>query len=273
MFTKISAIFLAIVSGIPMIGCGKPASTDSMVEKVEKSDSLPTEVKLLVRAIADDDSVGFANMVSYPLQRPYPLRDIDGADQMKSYYKELVDDSLRNVITQAEPKRWSKYGWRGWTLDDGRYIWVDEGVYDVQYLSQKEIKMIDSLIREEILSIEPSIREGWKPILCLHNDSNGNVYRVDGRAKKNKNKGKHYRMAVYGANSDLRGLPAQLLDGDKEDDGSAGTVIYRFIVKPGEEILIEPESPETGNPVLIEHNDSVIPLKKAYWHELVRSHQ
>ena len=80
--------------------------------------------------------------------------------------------------------------------------------------------MIDSLIREEILSIEPSIREGWKPILCLHNDSNGNVYRVDGRAKKNKNKGKHYRMAVYGANSDLRGLPAQLLDGDKEDDGS-----------------------------------------------------
>ena len=128
-----------------------------MVEKVEKSDSLPTEVKLLVRAIADDDSVGFANMVSYPLQRPYPLRDIDGADQMKSYYKELVDDSLRNVITQAEPKRWSKYGWRGWTLDDGRYIWVDEGVYDVQYLSQKEIKMIDSLIREEILSIEAGI--------------------------------------------------------------------------------------------------------------------
>ena len=102
--------------------------------------------------------------------------------------------------------------------------------------------MIDSLIREEILSIEPSIREGWKPILCLHNDSNGNVYRVDGRAKKTKN-------------------------------GTAGTVIYRFIVKPGEEILIEPESPETGTPVLIEHNDSVIPLKKAYWHELVRSHQ
>lgn len=274
MLTKISAIFLAVISGIPMAGCGKSASSsESMVEEVENSDTLPVGVKLLVRAVADNDSIGFARLVSYPLQRPYPLHDIDGADQMKSYYKEMVDDSLRNVIVSAEPGRWKEYGWRGWSLDDGRYIWVDDGVYDVQYLSQKEIKMLDSLTNEEVLSIEPSIREGWIPVLCLRDDGNGNIYRVDSRSKERHHRhgGKHYRMAVYGPKNDLRGLPEQLLDGEMENEGSASTVIYRFIVRPGEELVIEPESPETGNPVMIGHNDSIVPLRRAYWHELVNS--
>ena len=264
---------MAIVAGIPLAGCGNSSSSESRVDAVENSDSLPTTVKLLVRAVADNDSAGFAELVTYPIQRPYPLHDIDSKDQMKSYYKEMIDDSLRNVIVKAGPERWKEYGWRGWSLDDGQYIWVDEGVYDVQYLSQREIKMLDSLTNEEVRSIEPSIREGWFPVLCLRNDGNGKVYRVDSnsRERRHHKEGKHYRMAVYGPANDLRGLPAQLLDGELENEGSANTVIYRFVVRPGEEVLLEPESPETGSPVLIEHNDSVVPLRRAYWHELVNT--
>lgn len=129
---------MALISGTLLVGCRHTQAGRTAVEAVEQSDSLPVAVKKLVRAIADNDSDGFAHMVSYPLQRPYPLRDIENADQMKAYYKNMVDDSLRNAVTHAGPDRWSEYGWRGWSLDDGRYIWVDDQVYDVQYLSYKE---------------------------------------------------------------------------------------------------------------------------------------
>lgn len=273
MFTKVSAILMAMITGALLTGCGNRSSSESNVEEVENCDSLPTTIKLLVRAVADNDSIGFARLVTYPIQRPYPLHDIDSAGQMKSYYKEMVDDSLRDIIVKAAPRRWKEYGWRGWSLDDGQYIWIDEGIYDVRYISQKEIKKLDSLTDEEIRSIEPSIREGWFPVLCLRNDGNGNIYRVDSnfRGHNHHKEGKHYRMAVYGPANDLRGLPAQLLEGVLENGGSANTVIYRFVVRPGEELLLEPESPETGSPVLIEHNDSVVPLRRAYWHELVNT--
>lgn len=253
-----------------MSGCNKSTASDhSNVIAVEQSDSIPDNVKKLVRAVADNDTDAFANMVNYPLQRPYPLHDIDNVEQMKSRYNEIVDDSLRNVIAGAEPSKWNEYGWRGWSLKDGQYIWVDDGIYDVQYVSQLEYKKIDSLINIEVQSIEPSIREGWLPVLCLRDSGKGNVYRIDKARKENKHHKRPYRMAVYHPKTNLRGIPSEMFDGDKDEEGSANTIIYRFAVRPGEDVLIEPESPETGMPVLIRSNDSVINLERVYWHELV----
>lgn len=273
----ITTILFSFTLSSVLPGCVRSSSAgngDTAVEAVEKSDSIPEPVKKLVRAVADNDSAGFAALVSYPLQRPYPLRDIDDAEQMKVYYHELVDDSLRNAITKSGPEKWSEYGWRGWSLEDGRYIWVDDNVYDVQYISQKELKAMDSLSREEVASMAPSLRPGWRPTLCLRDDARGTVYRIDKRTRENRKKGgHHYRLAIYIPGSDLREIPSQLLEGLMENEGTAGTIIYRFHDDAGAETLIEPDAPETATPILILPNDSAIELTRAYWHELVRPSQ
>lgn len=273
--TKIITIttLLSFAFTVPLAGCGRGSkgdARDKAVVAVEACDSIPSPVKKLVRAVADNDSDGFAALVSYPLQRPYPLRDIRDADEMKKYYRELVDDSLRKVITTSGPEKWSEYGWRGWTLDDGRYIWVDDDVYDVQYISQKELKAIDSLSRREVETMAPSLRQGWLPTLCLRDDTHGTVYRIDKRTRHDRGQGgHHYRLAVYGPGSDLREIPAQLLEGLMENEGTAGTVIYRFHDRSGAETIIEPDAPDTPSPILVTPSDSTIELTRAYWHELV----
>lgn len=256
-------------------GCGRKTETPSdkqgdMVEAVQQSDTVPESVKQFVQALADNDSDKFAELVSYPLQRPYPLRDIKDADEMKAYYREIVDDSLRRVVTHAEPKRWNSNGWRGWTLDDGRFVWIDETLYDVQYISQKERKLIDSLTNEEIKSIDPSIREGWKPVMCMLNSNNGAIYRVDARTDTAiSTDPDNYRLVVYESRSNLRGHPKRLLKGIMENEGTAGTTVFKFNRGDGSQVILEPDAPDTASPVLFVSEDSTITLERTYWHELV----
>lgn len=277
MYIKTSTILLVITFLLLGGGCSSKPDTDadenSAVKAVMQSDSVPESVKKFVKAVADNDEEAVSEMVSYPLQRPYPLRDIPDAKEMRRHYKEIIDDSIRNIVTQAGPERWKEYGWRGWSLDDGKYIWVDENVYDLKYISKKERALIDSLTNEEINTIEPSIRDGWKPVMCMINTKNGHIYRVDSRINTDEDDPDHYRLLVYDSQGDLRGLPEKLLDGTKEEEGTIGNISYKFNTQEGQEIVIEPDAPETGNPTLFEPNDSTTELQRAYWHELVHKHK
>lgn len=265
--------FLAISS---LLGCGNKsrqdavASTPDAVEAIEKCDSIPEAVKRLVRAVAEDDSSSFAKLVSYPLQRPYPLHDITNEEEMTAYYRQLVDDSLRNVIIKSGPEKWSEYGWRGWSLDDGSYIWVDENIYDVNYISHLEHQNLDSLNKMEIESIAPSIRKGWRPIMCLTDDEVGRVYRVDIQTEGNTSDSHHYRLAVYNPGAKLKGLPSRLLEGVMESEGSIGAISYRFHDKgSGKDYILSPESAEAMEPSLTLPDGKSVTLSRAYWHELV----
>lgn len=282
MYIKITTLFLAVIGGTLLPGCRKPQSVPTAVETILADDTIPSPVKQLVRAVADNDPERFAKLVSYPLARPYPLADIETEEEMKAYYPNLVDDSLRQSITHSGPSHWEKFGWRGWSLDDGRYVWVDDNVYAVNYVSGRERQMLDSLRNVEIASLPAGIRSGWQPVLCLRNPSDGTVYRIDARQHTGDGNeentgapssdfhgdGHHYRLAVYPPHSDLRGMPGQLLDGTLEIEGSAATATYRFHAREGRDIELEPDSPDAG-PTITGPGDTVATLTRAYWHNLV----
>lgn len=289
-----------IASGTILCSCGGKTTASSASDSTVVNDSLPVDVTDIVKAVAADDSVSFSSHVNYPLERPYPLRDIQNETEMKAYYPVLVDDSLRNVLAKSSSSEWSEAGWRGWTVKDGQYLWIDGDVYEVNYISSREKNLKDSLVKREKASLHQNLRSGWMPEWVMEDVTEGTVYRIDadstsvaGSNAKDGGAGS-YRLAVYQKGGDLRRLPERLLRGKRKIEGSVGNVFYYFSeapIKEGNdsvEYVIEVYSAETGGPrlyhrekkkdlakhnirktgkVSVESKDTMIDheLKKVYW--------
>lgn len=274
MHIRITSLILAIAGGMVAASCARGAhSSNSALNDLVKSDSIPASVKSAAKAIADNDSVAFAALVSYPLERPYPLRDIENAEQMRGYYKTMVDDSLRNVVTQSGPDKWSEYGWRGWSIDDGRYIWIDDdAIYDVEYISAAERDRLNDYARHEIASLPENMRRGWTPVICLKDKESNTVYRIDAAEPKDRDSepdATRYRLSVYNQGANLKGKPSAIYYGVEEQGGSAINRVYSFGATPGNEILIETDCPDSESPLLIMPDGTDRSLEKAYWRELL----
>lgn len=269
--TYFTALLAVLIS--PACSSNTKRNTDSNYSQIMSSDSIPQVIKEIVTAINENDPELFAKEISYPLQRPYPLKDIQDMEQMKAYYTVVVDDSLRHVILSSKPDDWEQYGWRGYSLKDGSYLWVDDAIYSITYVSQKEKNMIDSLTLVELNSLPEDVTKGgWIPVLTLLSEENGQVYRIDKCTSTSDQDNPEYHLSVYDFNSDpknLLKLPALMLNGKLQSEGSAVVESYVFHDKNGKEYIITPDDPEEGMPVIINPDGSQKVLKKAYWYELI----
>ncbi len=266
-FINILVVALAIM---PLAGCGKGKSDSADISAIENSDSVPVGVKKFVKVVADGDEKEFAAIVSYPLSRPYPLKDIRNPREMEKYYKVMVDDSLKKVVTHSGPKRWGNRGWRGWGLEDGKYVWIDDSVYEVPYMSVREKALRDSLSAADIRSIEKSLRKGWQPALCLKGED-GSVYRIDvGPAKRGESV---YRLAIYSPEADLAAIPSSLLTGYRDMEGTASVTVYYFKGDDALQVVYVADISGDSTPQL-EFNypdgrQSYLPVKPVYWLDLI----
>lgn len=236
------------------------------------NDTVPEIVRNIVTTVYDNDSVGFSGLISYPLLRPYPLKDIKNAEEMTAYYNILVDDSLRNVILNSRPDEWQKFGWRGYSLHDGEYLWADEKIYSVNYLSGREREMADSLIRIEKSSLPKSLGEGWEPGLTLLSEGDGKIFRIDINRNENLKDRPKYRLSVYGEKGikNLKGMPDEIIYGYMASEGSANIISYIFQDNSGREYIIFPDDPSTGTPTIELPDGTETGLAKTYWHELIQ---
>lgn len=237
------------------------------ISEIEGCDSIPRSIKQLVKAVTDNDSVSFASLVSYPLERPYPLRNIESPEEMTRYYSTIVDDSLRHIITSSRPDDWMEFGWRGWSLKREGLVWVDDDLYAIDYLSAREKVMLDSLTAREMASLGQDLAKGWKPEMCLKAISDSAVYRID--SGNDSNGTPRYRLLIYPAGSDLKAMPAYTMVGYRDTEGTAGTRIYYFTDTEGRAVRFSPDSPDGSTP-WIEFPDSISDVTPAYWLDLVK---
>lgn len=253
-----------ICSAVLFDGCSHRASASG-----DGVDFATENIEILRTAVADYDSVTFSAIVSYPLRRPYPLRDIDNADDMQCYFSTLVDDSLRTVITGSRLTDWNEFGWRGWTLADGQYIWVDEAVYDIPYISKKERILYDEMVNREMASLIPSLRNGWVPVGCMVSSDNKWIYRIDSSAVD----GTLYRLAVYSGGNITDKTPVAIYTGSLDIEGTADVEIYTFSDNTGTRVIYIPDNPDNSPAELLIQspidtlNINVIP---AYWLDYVK---
>lgn len=245
---------------------GKPASTKAPVTPTA-GDTLPVEVVSLCQAIVTGDSTAFASLVQYPLERPYPLHDINDASSMRHYYSTMVDDSLRHAVA-SDTMHWHKYGWRGWAPSDGEYLWIDSLVYAVNYLSPREKSMIDSLTRAELASLPHDMQGHWHPERCYAGGSL--VYRIDRDTVTSARA--HYRLSIFHVPLRHGQRPELIASGFKNREGSAGNETYVFSSGTTEYIIVPYPDGDNMTPVIIDsnHRDSVIPITPTYWLEQIK---
>ncbi len=260
-------------------------------DKDEDRPAPPAETEALRKAFASGDAMQVAHLTRYPIERPYPLQDIADSAQMVAYFPIMVDDSLRKVMANTTASDWEETGWRGWTVGEGQYLWVDEGLYSINYISHAERALRDRLATEEIQSLSPEMRKGWSPAFCLIGTDDGTLYRVDRNVRDDRAMAAEarkesvadlpdqnpadeeftYRLAVYPMGRDLSETPEQILVGHLESEGSAMSRIYTFRDSIGDEAeYIADRMSEDDVPVIsFRHNGKTVdrPVRKAYWRD------
>lgn len=220
MNTKVKILILLPLS-FSLLSCNSKKEK----EKIARPD-LPQEVRPIAEAIENESPEQFAASVTYPIERPYPLHNVNDSAEMVSYYKEMVDAPLKKAVKEQPDSAWQQEGWRGWTLDNGAYFWIDAGkIYEVTYLSAKENRMLDSLQHEEISTLQVSLQKDWRPVACITDSISGTIFRIDTR---DGTEPPVYRLAGYTAETDLSGEPSLILYGTLELEGSMGNRYYRF---------------------------------------------
>ncbi|MDE7160277.1 MAG: hypothetical protein K2O24_05485 [Muribaculaceae bacterium] len=262
--------------------------------KTEKDDDRPkppADTEALRQAFASGDAMQVAHLSRYPIERPYPLQDIKDSAQMVAYFPIMVDDSLRRVMSGITPADWEDSGWRGWTFGDGSYLWVDEGLYSINYISHAERALRDRLAMEEIQSLAPEMRKGWTPAFCLIGTDDGTLYRVDKNVRDRgaqaaeaaegtmadlpdqdmADEERTYRLAVYPVGRNLSDMPEQVLIGRMSSEGTALSRVYNFRDSIGDEAeYIADAMSEDDVPVItFRHKGKDVdrPVRKAYWRD------
>lgn len=254
-----------------LTGCSH--TSDSRKTAIEDSDSIPENVKSIVRAVTDDDSVEFSRMVSYPLQRPYPLRDINNAEEMKKYYHTMVDDSLKQVLCKSRPEHWDQYGWRGWSVKSGEYVWIDSLLYDVPYLSKTEVENLANTRIQEINTLPEDLRGNWVPVAALRGDD-GRIMRIDAKAGMERTSDGCMRLLVYKDVNRLHNRPDEELSGQMSLEGSALNEEYIFADQKGNRVIWYAEQTEDlPISVTFEKPDgraSEVNVERVYWLDVIQ---
>ena len=225
---KKKTIILPLIAGITIsifgTGCDRNKKRDLS--------SLPEDVRPVAEAIIEDSPQKFASSVSYPIERPYPLRNIKDSAEMVKYYPTIVDKKLKKAVEEAPDSLWQESGWRGWTLGNGSYFYIDSGkIYSMDYVSDEENVMLDSLRHEEISTLEPSMQIGWTPVLCIVDTVSDAIFRIDSQDDTNP---PIYRLSAYADTTDLSSEPNWVLYGHLDLEGSMGNRFYEFTDSVGE---------------------------------------
>ena len=181
-------------------------------------------IEKVVHAFKSGDVERIASLVSYPLERPYPLPPIDGPKDFRARYKQVFDDALIERIAHSNPsKDWSDMGWRGIMFGDG-VMWLDDAgrITAVNNSSTAGKRALAKAIRAQKRTLNPSLRHFTKPVLDWETKS----YRIridevaDGV----------YRYAAWKRGQSTQAKPSLVLGkGALTWDGNGGNHHFTFL--------------------------------------------
>jgi hypothetical protein len=192
---------------------------------------LPKKYQLMVSKLIEDirldNKSAVADLISYPLNREYPIPSVKSKQEFIRRYTDIIDVNFKQLIIKSKPaKDWSDMGWRGIMLNDGK-LWLNENgkVIAINYQSSVEKVLLDKLILADKKSIHSSISRYSKPIYVL--ETSKFRIRIDDLGNAN------FRYSSWSKTKSMSDKPDLIiLNGKMDYDGSGGN--QNFIFENGE---------------------------------------
>ena len=231
-------IILLVLGGFILTQCAGGNNTSNLPDEaidywegdsVAGDPALSEQLKDVMMTIVYKDKERFASLMSYPIQRPYPLHNIKDSASLMNYFDTLVDDSLINILKNTKLSDWSEAGWQGFTFDDGKYFWFDGGIVGWNYISAKENQLLYSQIQKEWATLPESLKgEDWTVYDCLIPEEGPyQVIRLD--CRPNYDEEDQYRLSFYKKGATLvQSEPDIVMLGRCDIQESGETQIFSF---------------------------------------------
>lgn len=197
---------------------------------IEEPDEMESEetLNLLSKSIAQRDAKTFSALCQYPIIRPYPLKDIEDAEQMQDYFDIIFDDSTCNSFKGVSADNWVEIGYSGYCFNHGQ-LWVSDKLYAINFLSEKEYSILQDRIAMDIESLHPALRfENMAPEICFKSAELNSIFRIDTDLQTDS-----MRLAAF-PDGDLKGYASFIAKGIIDIGGSGGITSYDFTLPDGD---------------------------------------
>ncbi len=221
---------IAIALGIYIICSAlstKHTNSEASVADQVESDGYEVSIQNFLEQTKRGDANGVAKLVRYPLNRQYPLKNINNEQEFVARYDELFDRAIIDSLIE-NPDRWQTMGWRGIMYNNGE-IWFD---YDgtltaINWETELAAELLRKGIAREYEMVHPDVSSSVKlPVLAFKTQDDKWIGRIDGVAAERH--AADVQLALYKSGTPLEGKPDYLLRGRLDIQGSAHNMYYFF---------------------------------------------
>lgn len=248
---SILGLFLVSMVLVPNVNAEKPTANKFV-----------DELKDILRS---GDKIKLAKKI-VPLQRDYPVPDIETEADFIKRYDQIFDENLVDAILNSSTQfDWDELSSRYLRLRSDHGVWMDfEGkIIKIDYIPEKGKEYEKMLIDEIKESLHSSLSDLDSPVLYLETK--------DFKARVDKLKKSGYRFACWSINNGINKKPDLILEkGVLENYGNGGNHAYVFTnndlkYKVEFELLGSAESDlgvflrvENGNKIIFDQKTKII---------------
>lgn len=209
----------------------KQVQVEQQVEEIVKEGEMSAEYQALVRpliqAFKNKDKKEVAKLVSYPLNRHYPIPSIRNEVEFVERFDEIFDEKFINEIANSNAATdWSDVGWRGIMLSHG-VLWLDYdgGIIGVQG-STVEDEIQRQIIEKERKIVHQSLKNFLRPEVVIISERF--KIRID-EIETDEQDVYTYRYASWEKDQEMSEKPDLIINGGEvEVHGTIGSPEYIF---------------------------------------------
>lgn len=125
-------------------------------------------IQKTINTFKTKDKTKIADLISYPLSREYPIKDVQNKNDFIKRFDDIFDKEFLDKVIKSKINNWSRLGWRGIMFDDGN-IWIgDDGkIITVNYQSTKEKQLLANAIQVDKNQLPTSLQDFQKPTYLI----------------------------------------------------------------------------------------------------------
>jgi hypothetical protein len=144
------------------------AATTALGQNSELKKEQIQSIQKLINTFKTKNKTKIADLISYPLTREYPLKDVKDKNDFIQRFGDIFDKGFIDHVAKSKISDWSEVGWRGIMLDNGT-LWIDEDgkIITVNYQSSKEKQLLTNAILADKNQLPKSIQDFEKPIYLI----------------------------------------------------------------------------------------------------------